>query len=68
MFLYRSPPYSPELNPTEQVWNHAKNVELKNVFSKNKKELKLKLDKLFDNFKDKQDIIKAFFKYPKVEF
>ena len=68
LFLYRIPPYSPEFNPTEQVWNHAKNVELKNVFSKNKKELKSKLDKVFDNFKDKQDIVKAFFKHPKVKF
>jgi transposase len=68
LFLYRIPPYSPELNPAEQLWNHAKNVQLKNVFSKNKKELLAKLGIVFDDFQQKTDIIKAFFKHPKVKF
>ncbi len=68
LFLYRFPPYSPELNPTEQLWNNAKNVELKNVFSKNKTELLAKLNIVFDNLQHKSDIIKAFFKHPKVKF
>lgn len=68
LFLYRIPPYSPELNPTEQLWNIAKNVELKNVFSKSKKELRDKLDTVFDKLKNKTDTIKAFFKHPKVKF
>lgn len=68
LFLYRIPPYSPELNPTEQLWNNAKNVELKNVFSKNKTELLAKLNIVFDNLQHKSDIIKAFFKHPKVKF
>ncbi len=62
------PPYSPELNPTEQLWNNAKNVELKNVFSKNKTELLAKLNIVFDNLQHKSDIIKAFFKHLKVKF
>jgi transposase len=68
LFLYRIPPYSPELNPTEQLWNNAKNVQLKNVFSKNKTELLNKLNIVFDDFQQKTDIIKAFFKHPKVKF
>jgi transposase len=68
LFLYRIPPYSPELNPAEQLWNHAKNVQLKNVFSKNKKELLAKLGIVFDDFQQKTDVIKAFFKHPKVKF
>lgn len=68
LFLHRIPPYSPELNPTEQLWNHAKNVDLKNTFSKNKKELRDKLDIVFHNFQTKTEIIKAFFKHPKVKF
>lgn len=68
LFLYRIPPYSPELNPTEQLWNHAKNVEMKNLFSKNKTELREKNNTVFDNFQHKADTIKTFFKHPKVKF
>jgi transposase len=68
LFLYKTPPYSPELNPTEQLWNHAKNVEMKNIFSKNKKELLRKLDTVFGNMKNKKNIIQAFFKHPKIKF
>lgn len=68
LFLYRLPPYSPELNPTEQLWNHLKNVQLKNVFSKTKKELKENLNNVFDNVKQKQEIIKSFFRHPQVVF
>jgi transposase len=68
LFLYRIPPYSPELNPTEQLWNNVKNVDLKNQFSKNKSELKEKLVKVFENIKEKTDIISAFFRHPKVVF
>lgn len=68
LFLYRIPPYSPELNPTEQLWNNMKNVELKNVFSKNKQELRENLNKTFDKIKQKEDIIKGFFRHPKVVF
>jgi len=68
LFLYRIPPYSPELNPTEQLWNQAKNVVLKNVFSKDKKELRNKLNSVFDDFQLKKDTIKTFFYHPKVKF
>lgn len=68
LFLYRIPPYSPQFNPTEQLWNNAKNVVLKNVFSKNKTELLGRLEIVFDDFKNKTEIVKAFFRHPKVKF
>jgi transposase len=68
LFLYRIPPYSPELNPTEQLWHYIKNVELKNVFSKNLKELDAKLAIIFNDFKFKKNITRAFFKHPNVKF
>jgi transposase len=68
LFLYRIPAYSPQFNPTELLWNHAKNVDLKNVFSKNKKELLEKLNIVFDDFQNKNKIIAAFWKHPKVVF
>jgi hypothetical protein len=45
-----------------------KNVELKNVFSKNKKELLENLNKTFDKLESKKEIIKSFFRHPKVVF
>jgi transposase len=68
LFLYRIPPYSPELNPTEQLWNNLKNVKMKNVFSKNKQELKENLEKALIKIKENQDIIQGFFRHPKVVF
>lgn len=38
--IYHIPPYSPELNPDEEVWNYLKNVKLKDHQAKNKEELK----------------------------
>lgn len=68
LFLYRIPPYSPELNPTEQLWNNLKNVKMKNIFSKNTKELKQHLTKAFEQIEKQTHTIKAFFRHPKVVF
>ena len=68
LFLYRIPPYSPELNPTEQLWNYTKNVLLKNVFSKNKTELLTKLNAVFLDIQQKDTILSAFFKHPTIKF
>ncbi len=68
LYLYRIPPYSPELNPTEQVWNNLKNVKLKNLFSKTKQELKTKVNQAIETLKTQTDIVKAFFKHPQIVF
>jgi len=34
------PPYAPELNPTEQMWNHGKGVDLCNLAPKDSRELR----------------------------
>jgi transposase len=47
VWLYRFPPYSPELNPDEQVWHHFKNIALKNQTCRTKEELKKHLTKSF---------------------
>ena len=41
LHVYQLPPYSPELNPDEKVWNHLKNIELKAHCAQNKAELKI---------------------------
>lgn len=40
LHVFYLPPYSPEFNPDEKVWNHLKNIELKAHRARNKTELK----------------------------
>ena len=40
LHVFYLPPYSPDFNPDEKVWNHLKNIELKNHQKQNYKELK----------------------------
>lgn len=39
LHVFYLPPYSPDWNPDEKIWNHLKNHELKAHRAKNKKEL-----------------------------
>jgi transposase len=39
LHVFYLPPYSPDWNPDEKVWNHLKNHELKAHRAKNKQEL-----------------------------
>ena len=41
LHVFYLPPYSPEFNPDEKVWNHLKNEELKGHQAKDRKELKI---------------------------
>lgn len=49
MFL---PPYSPDLNPQENVWKIVKEAAFKNVLCKDSKELKDTVINAFNSFKD----------------
>ncbi len=40
LHVFHLPPYSPDFNPDEQVWNHLKHQELKSHQATTKKELK----------------------------
>ncbi len=61
VWLARFPPYSPELNPAEQVWNYMKNVLLANICCKTVKELKCKVIEAFENIKKDKELIQLFF-------
>ena len=41
LHVFHLPPYSPDWNPDEQVWNHLKHQELKGHQAKTKEELKV---------------------------
>ena len=60
--LEKLPAYAPELNPTEQVWQHLKNVDLANLCAHNLSELKQALCKAMDKLAPKRRIFKGFLK------
>lgn len=68
VWLVKIPPYSPELNADEQVWNYIKHIEMKNVCCKGITELKMKVINVLENLKRKKELIQNFFKHPKVGF
>lgn len=66
--LVRQPSYSPELNASEQLWNYAKNVDLKNRVFKSVAALKKEVENTLNKFYDRTEIIQQFFKHPQVAF
>ena len=68
VWLARFPPYSPQLNPAEQVGNYLKNVLLRNISCKTLKELRTKVIRAFETLKKRKQIIQSFFKHPEVGF
>lgn len=63
-----SPPYSPELNADEQVWNHLKAVLLKNVCAHNLKELESNVKYAMELIEESPELIRSFFRHPEVGF
>lgn len=68
VWLEKLPPYSPELNPAEQVWAYLKNVLLKNDVSKTLAELKLKVVKAMEIIKNDKELIQSFFRHSNTYF
>jgi transposase len=61
------PPYTPELNPDEQVWNYAKR-EMGNKSIHNKEEMKEVIFSIMHAIQDKVDLIKSFFLLPDTKY
>lgn len=61
--LYFLPPYSPQLNPDEQVWKHVKERVAKQ-FPKDKFELRIMLRKALQHLQNSPAIVRAFFAHP----
>ncbi|MDO9140038.1 MAG: IS630 family transposase [Methylobacter sp.] len=57
------PPYSPELNPDEQVWNHAKADAGKRPIQ-NKGEMEKVILNAMQAIKEKTELVKSFFRLP----
>jgi transposase len=59
MTIINLPPYSPDLNPIEQVWRKTRREITHNRYFKNVNELKTKLDNYFDGFKEPNEELKS---------
>lgn len=63
LHVFYLPPYSPDWNPDEKVWNHLKNHELKAHRATNKQELyELAAEKLDDMSADKELLQGLYFR------
>lgn len=61
------PPYSPELNPDEQVWNHAKR-SLGRMSLNTKAALRESAQKVLMAIKQSADLVKSFFQLPETRY
>ena len=57
------PGYAPDLNPSEGVWDHLKQVELRNVACHNARELRHQLRRAVDRLRQKPHLICSFIKH-----
>jgi transposase len=65
--LYFLPPYSPQLNPDEQVWKNVKEYVAKQ-FPKNRSQLREMLKKALERLQSMPEIVKGFFRHPDCGF
>lgn len=56
------PPYAPELNPVEQLWNFSKDKELSNFTPHNVAELNAVATNMFETIRHDQSRLRAFFR------
>ena len=61
------PKYSPELNPDEPVWNHAK-ARLAKLFVATKDEFKAALSSILFSIQRSTDLILSFFQLPDTQY
>jgi transposase len=65
--LYYLPPYSPQLNPDEQVWKNIKERVAKQ-FPKDKYELRIMIHKALERLQGLPEIVRQFFAHPECGF
>jgi len=62
------PAYSPELNPDEQVWNHAKAEAGKKSAIRSKDDMEQVILSAMKTIQQKTDLVKSFFKLPDTKY
>jgi len=61
LHVFYLPPYSPDFNPDEQVWNHLKHQELKGHQARTKKELKRLARRKLASMSTKPSLLRGIF-------
>ncbi|MGB3224615.1 MAG: IS630 family transposase [Desulforhopalus sp.] len=64
LHLFFLPPYSPELNPDEHVWNYLKNHKIGRQSTKNGFELSKRVESIMRSLGRLPEKIKSFFRHP----
>lgn len=62
----RLPPYAPDLNPTEQVWNHSKYADLANFIPEDADHLYAELVESLEGQKHEFNLLRSHFHYAKL--
>jgi transposase len=57
------PPYAPDLNPTEQIWNHTKYSDLANFIPQDVEHLDREVGQSFRDQQDSSKLLRSFFQY-----
>lgn len=66
--LFFLPPYSPELNPDELVWNHLKNHGVGKKIIESRDEFKRTVSAHMRSLQKKPQLIMAFFRQPELRY
>ena len=61
------PPYAPDLNPVEHVWNHTKYGDLANYIPEDLLDLELELDWSMHQTQRRPELLRSFFHAAKLE-
>jgi hypothetical protein len=61
------PPYAPDLNPVEQVWDHTKYADLANYIPDDVRDLEIEADMSLDDLRTQPALLRSFFHWAKLE-
>jgi transposase len=61
LWLVALPPYAPDLNPIEAIWNYLKRFELANLCSRSLDELRLHLRRAIERLRHHKNVILSCF-------
>lgn len=61
------PPYAPDLNPVEMVWNHTKYADLANFIPDDIHHLHQAVTNSLDNARGQSELLRSFFRRPRLE-
>jgi transposase len=66
--LFFQPPYAPELNPDELVWNYLKNHKIGRQSTKNGWDLYKRVESVMKSLQKLPEKIKSFFRHPMTKY